>query len=277
MSSDMKHTTSCILGALWFITSPIAQAQSIVAGQTSGANIIYHNIEDVESSSTFWWDDDYESLDLNDDGVTDFTLLTDWIYFSHINYESVDAAGNPAGGLEYSSLSDNTGWIKKHNAGEVINNSLNFHAEKGLFFSQSSSSGASGNFSGEGYLAYRICNTDTLCGWLRIMCNVSFGGAYLTAYEYAYVINHTGVPQEMDITFGNIISKSGNYLLINLPEYQFHQACHLYGFEVTGRQVFQFDLTPGSHSMNISGYPRGLYILRIVDSQGRTLSGKTIF
>jgi hypothetical protein len=254
-----------------------AQAQSIVAGQISGENIIYHDIEDVEVSSSFWWDEDYESLDLNDDGVNDLTLMTNWIYYSHTNSQSLDARGNPLGGLEYSSLSDNPTWIKKHDAGEVINNSLNFHAENGLFFSQYSSKDAAGNFNGEGYLAYRICNPDTLYGWLRMLCNVSFSGAYLTAYEYAYVINPTGMPQEKEITFGNIIRISGNTLLINLPEYQFPRACQLYGFEVTGRQVFQFNLMPGSHSLNISGYTRGLYILRIEDTHGRTFSGKMVF
>jgi hypothetical protein len=273
----MKHITSFILGALLIITSHPAKTQNIIAGQTSGENIIYHDMEDVEVSSSFWWDEDYESLDLNDDGVNDLTLMTNWIYYSHTNSQSVDARGNPLSGLEYSSLSDNPTWIKKHDAGEVINNSLNFHAENGLFFSQYSSKEAVGNFNGEGYLAYRICNPDTLYGWLRIMCDVSFSGAYLTAYEYAWVINPTGLPQEKDITFGNIIRRSGNDLLINLPEYQFPRACYLYGFEVTGRQVFQFDLMPGSHSLNISGYPRGLHILRIVDPHGRTFSGKMIF
>jgi hypothetical protein len=77
----MKHIPLHILGAFWIITSLHVQGQSIIAGQTSGANIIYHDIVDLEVSSSFWWNGDSESLDLNDDGVNDLTLLTDWIYF----------------------------------------------------------------------------------------------------------------------------------------------------------------------------------------------------
>jgi hypothetical protein len=273
----MKNSTLCILGVLWILTSVHTQAQSILAGQASGANVIYHDIIDVAASSTYWWDEDYASLDLNDDGVTDLTMATNWIYYSHTNSQSVRAIGIPSGGFEYSSLTDNPTWIKKHSAGEEINNTLNFHADDGLFYSQYTSKGTDGNFSGEGYLVYRICNPDTLYGWIRIQCDVSYSGAYLTAYEYAYVINYTGQPHEMEIAFEKMIHKAGNYLMIKLPEHQFPQACHLFGFEVTGRQVFQVDLLPGSHSLNITGYPHGLYILRLVDVHGRPFSGKVIF
>jgi hypothetical protein len=254
-----------------------AQAQSIIAGQASGANIIYHDIEDVYLSSSYWWDESNESMDLNDDGVTDLKLLTNWVYFSHPYYEFIVAESNPLGGLEYSSLSDNPTWIKKHNAGEVIDNSLNWHAENGLFFSQTSDKSTAGNFSDEGYLAYRICYPDTIYGWLRIKCNVSFSGAYLTAYEYAYLINITGLPADREISLDRIIRKSGNNLLVNLPENQFPRPCRLYGFDVTGRQIFQFDLKSGSHCLNIFGYPHGLYLLRLTDIHGQTFSGKMIF
>ncbi len=273
----MKPIIACTLGALWILTFLQAQAQSIIAGQASGANILYHDIQDVEVSSTYWWDEEYKYLDLNEDGVIDLALLTNWIYFSHTNFQSVTAGCNPAGGFEYSSLSDNPTWIKKHSAGEVINDSLNFIADNGLFFKQFSSKSDEGNFNGEGYLGFRICNPDTLYGWLRIKCNVSFSGAYLTAYEYAYVINNTGLLDEMDITIEKYIHKSGNSLMIKIPAQQFPHACHLDAFDVTGKQVFHYDLRPGSHCLNISGYPRGLYILRISNIHGRSFSGKIIF
>lgn len=273
----MKRKASCILGVLWIIISFQSQAQSIIAGQASGTNIIYHDIEDVHLSSSYWWDESSEYLDVNDDGVTDLKLLTNWVYFSHPYYEFIIAESNPLGGLEYSTLSDNPTWIKKHNAGEVIDNSLNWHAENGLFFSQSTDKSTAGNFSDEGYLAYRIGNSDTVYGWLRIKCNVSFSGAYLTVYEYAYLINITSLPADKEISLDRIICISGNNLLVNLPENQFLKPYRLFGFDVTGRQVFQFDLTSGSHCLNIFGYPHGLYLLRLTDSNGRTFSGKMTF
>jgi hypothetical protein len=250
---------------------------TFTAGQVSGEHIIYHDIDDLFISSPYWNSSDYEYMDLNDDGVDDLYLRNDFIYYSHIELMSASAMAEALGALEFSTLTDNPDWIKKHITGDVIGPHLQWFSDPGLIYRVESSSGSSGSFTGEGYMAYRICGTDTIYGWIRLYNSVSYDGANMTVYEFAYLTNNTGLfPPEEDLT-GDIFRISGGSLHADLHDKFPGNNCGIKCYDLSGKLIFQFKPEPGINQVDISGYDKGLYLLMLTDDQGRTFTSKMIF
>jgi hypothetical protein len=263
---------SLCLSALAAIFSSFeTQAQTISTGQTDGEKIIYHDVNDISIESDFWGEQDGESMDLNDSGTSDVFLWTNWIYYSHIGYEALDAGANLQAPVEFSVVPDNPTAIRKHAAGELIDNSL-YWATGNLIFYCVSSSGYSGSFSGEGYVAYRICAIDTTYGWIHVIRNLS-SGSRLTIYDFAYTTFYTGLG-ENSRSGSCKIAVSDHKLFVHLPgnspEYL------LQVFDLSGKLLFKNSLPPGDHSVDLSGLTNGMFIIRLSDDSGRYVNRKII-
>lgn len=143
----------------------IISGQTILAGQNSGPNIIYHDINDLTINSPNWNSSDYEYMDLNDDGVNDLMFHIDLIYYHNLNELSIHSGTNVPGLLQYSSLADQPS---------------DWSPGSGILLNQWGFKGSAGGFEEEGFLAYRICNADTVYGWIRISNFASGSGTYLS-------------------------------------------------------------------------------------------------
>jgi hypothetical protein len=179
------------------------------------------------------------------------------------------------GQLQYSSLADNPTWIRKHVAGDVIDKSLDWNPGSGILFNQWDLKGSAGVFQGEGYLAYRICNNDTLYGWIRIANDASASGAYMSVYEFAYVTHLMGLEPTTDSIFLTRFYVSEDWVTVVIPENSggnFQLTC----FDLAGRLIFQCKPVHGSNRFNISGIQSGLYIFSLSDQKGVTINRKLI-
>lgn len=239
-------------------------AQYILAGQTSGTNVYYNDIDDLFLDSFSWGELDSETLDLDNDGTYDLYLWTNWTYYSHIEYMSSDAGAHINGNLQVSAEPGDSSWIRKHLAGDTIDGRLNWVSTNTIFYCPSSS-GSAGTFLGEGYLAFRICNTDTVYGWVRIWRSSWSGESKLQVYDYATRTYYLGTgtasdPEEIrNWTNGNILSvfvpgRFGNGTL----------RC----ISLDGKMSFEREFVPGINTYPITGIRRGIYILHIVDRKG---------
>lgn len=266
-----------LLACLFVIVPVSAVAQQISAGQTTGASIIYHDIDDLFISSPYWNSWDEETIDLNDDTVNDLGFYTNFIYYSHTGNMSAAAGADPYGEIEYSAMEDNPSWIRKHAIGDAIDNKLDWQSEEGLLYRVYDSKGIQGGFSGEGYMAYRICSYDTIYGWIRLSTDVSLNGATIVVYEFAYSAIYTGLPPAGGNHKDFLVHTSAGSLNISI-----HPACEGRAFKVrcydlTGRLVFQQALDRGLNAIDIIGYRKGIYLLKITDGGELNLAFKTIF
>jgi hypothetical protein len=248
-----------------------SQAQSITTGQTGGEKITYHDIDDISIESSFWWDSDWASLDLNDNGTNDADFWTNWIYYSHPESQALAAGANLQASIEFSTELDNPTWIKKHAVGEVIDNTLNWMSGDEIFYT-SSTGGNSGSFSGEGYIAYRIISPDTTFGWIHVKREV-ISDTRLTIYEFAYITYYMGV-DEKNILENCRITISGNKLRVDLPGDNSSFLIQI--FDLTGRSLYRHNLASGEQIVDMQGFCPGMMIVRVEDEEGRFISRKVL-
>lgn len=259
-----------------FLINPIlASGQSIFAGQTSGNNIVYHDIDDLHIDSPDWNSSDAEYMDLNDDGIINLKLMTDFTYWSHLNYMSISSAADASDDCQYSTLADHPDWIRKHGSGDVIDSSLNWYTEPGpfyggTFYKEYTSKVTEGVFTGEGYMAYRICGIDTTYGWIRIYCN----GAHLTVYDYSYQSASAGISQLTEFAAHPSFHVKADQLIVEIPE-EIYNACSLVScYDLSGRLIFQLKPEPGMNSYNNPLFHRGLYVVHFADGKGYLFSSR---
>jgi hypothetical protein len=266
-----------ILVWIFLIYPVLVSGQSIMAGQNSGTNIVYHDIDDLHIDSPDWNTSDAEYMDLNEDGIIDLKLMTDFTYWSHLNYMSISAAADASDDCQYSTLADHPNWIRKHGSWDVIDSSLNWYTEPipllgGTFFKEYTSKVTEGVFTGEGYMAYRICGIDTTYGWIRIYCN----GAHLTVYDYAYQSASAGISQVTELAAHPSFHVKADQLIVEIPEEIYDASGLIDCYDLSGRIIFQLRPKPGMNHFYISGYRHGLYILRLNDRSGRSFAGKIV-
>jgi hypothetical protein len=271
----MKNKAIRLTAFLSIIMPLIVSGQTILAGQNSGQNIIYHDINDLFIASPNWNSSDYEYMDLNDDGVSDIMLLNDFIYYSHLNELSVHSGINTLGQLQFSSLADQPSWVRKHVAGDVIDHSLDWSPGSGILLNQWGLKGSAGVFQGEGFLAYRICNADTVYGWIRISNSASGSVAYMSVYEFAYIINLTGFKPSYETTSSDMFFVSKDCLTVIIPDNSgkdFQLKC----FDVAGRLILKCNPDPGTNNYYILNGEPGLYIFSLSDQKGTIITKKAI-
>ena len=126
-------------------------------------------------------------------------------------------------------------------------------------------------------MAYRICSIDTMYGWIRISCNVSFDGAHLTVYDYAYQSAAAGISQAAEISLHPLFHVNGDQLIVEIPEEIYDASSLMNCYDLSGRQIFQLDPGQGMSHIDISGYNHGLYILTLTNDRGRLAGVKIVF
>ena len=278
----MMRLTLILLYSIYFLTPFMVFGQGIMAGQTTGTNIVYHDIDDLHIDSPDWNTSDEEYMDLNEDGIIDIKLMTNFTYWSHLNYMSISATADAFDDCHYSTLADHPDWIQKHAMGDVIDSSLNWYTEPGplyggTFRKEYTSKVTEGIFIGDGYMAYRIYSIDTMYGWIRISCNVSFDGAHLTVYDYAYQSAAAGISQAAEISLHPLFHVNGDQLIVEIPEEIYDASSLMNCYDLSGRQIFQLDPGQGMSHIDISGYNHGLYILTLTNDRGRLDGVKIVF
>ena len=267
-----------ILVWIFLIYPALVSGQSIFTGQTSGTNIVYYDIDDLHIDSPNWNTSDQEYMDFDKDGIIDLKLMTDFTYWSNLNYMSISAAADASDYCQYSTLADHPDWIRKHGSGEEIDLSLNWYTEPGplyggTFYKEYTSKATEGVFTGEGYMAFRICGNDTAYGWVRIYCN----GAHLTVYDYAYQSNSAGISQVNGFAGHPSFHAKTGQLIVEIPEEIYDASSLISCFDLSGRVIFQLKPKPGENHFDISGYRQGLYIFQLNDKAGKSFVGKVVF
>ena len=252
-----------------------ASTQAFYAGQTTGGNIIYNNFSDIHLSAFSWSSQDAVSIDLNNDNSNDIYFWTQWIYYSHPGYESASAGANPLNGIEISTTIDNPNWIRKHAEGDAIDRLLNWSPDNGIFYC-ASSSGSSGSFGGPGFMAYRICNPDTIYGWIKLDRGTMMGPSELSIYELAYSVNTTGFNQTESKTLIDLVRISGQTLFLNLPTELGQDQYLINCYDCCGRIVLQMKSTSGINRYDLSRLGSGIYIVRISNAKGESRAIKAI-
>lgn len=270
-SSPCNHfyVSLCLCGLIAVLSTYLTQAQGITAGQSTGEKIIYQDIEDISIESSFWWDSDGVYLDLNDNGATDAYFWTNWVYYSHVEYEALDAGVQSLAPVEFSVEQDEPKAIRKHAAGEVIDGSLNWAAGDLIFYCMRTGAD-SGSFNGEGFVAYRICSSDTTYGWIHASRDVN-SESRLSIYDYAFTTFYTGLGGK-DRPEDYKIAVSGRTLFVDLPDHGSEYSLKV--SDLSGRPCITKNLIPGVHFIDLTGVSNGIYIVRAEDHSGRIFTGK---
>lgn len=246
-------------------------SQVLTAGQTSGERLTYDDFTDITLSSDYWWDNDIRDLDLNNDNVPDIQFWTLWIYYSHPGVEEAVAGAKPLTGIEFSTEADQPGWLRKHAAGEIIDSTLIWTSGDADFSSYPGPGG--GFFSGEGYMAYRICGPDTLYGWIRADRGTTFPST-LSLFEQAYITTKSSLSRQEREPLNKLMQIHGRTIHLDLPS-ENGQAHYLLGcYEVSGRKLFEVTPGQGTHSVDLSGLRNGVYIIRLTSPDGQAWAVK---
>lgn len=246
-------------------------SQVFTAGQTTGERLTYIDFADVKLSSDFWWDGDNYSLDLNNDSVADVQFWTQWVYYSHTGSMAAQAGAISMTGIEFSSESDNPFWIRKHNAGEVIDSSLTWTSGSLSFYGPTSSGPGGGNFSGTGYMAYRIIGADTLYGWIRADRGTELGPSTLTLFEQAFVTTKSSLSSHDRQALTKLMRICSQTIFLDLPVGGGQERYLLSCFDFSGRKMFEVCPGQGTHSYDLSHLKKGAYIIRLSRPDGQSL------
>jgi hypothetical protein len=248
-------------------------AQYILAGQNSGTNVYYNDIDDLFLDSFSWGQQDSETMDLDNDGTYDLYLWTNWTYYSHIDYMSSDAGAMTNGNLQISAVPEDSSWIRKHLPGDTIDSRLNWVSAQTTFYCPSST-GSSGTFRDEGYLAFRICNPDTVYGWVRIWRSAYLGESKMQVFDYATRTYYLGTGTAADPEeIRNWVN--GNLLSVFVPG-RFGNGI-LRCISLDGKILFEQEYCPGINTYPLSGIKRGIYILHLIDKKGHCTASRILY
>lgn len=244
-------------------------AQQILAGQTSGENIYYFDIDDIDLVLPY---NQSVGDDIDIDGGG-------WdLYFNAFQYEGHSGSSwgtdvTPNGSTSISTLEEEPDWVQKYDYGDTIHPYLVWWNSMGILRWGSSSS-VQGIFTGEGYLAFRIESPDLIYGWVRIY--VSYG--QMTIYEYAfYSETYVGIDartnDEFNIKFQNPIRDRLEFSFD--PQYK---SCN-YNYKLfnsQGGELLQGDLYFGNNTIEMRTQSSGLLFLLVTNQNGSSRSYKII-
>jgi hypothetical protein len=179
-----------VINRTFFILSFIClfssvHAQSILAGQTTGDNVYYFDIEDIyiyASPNEM----SHATMDLDQDNIDDIKFEVSW--YIGPGSASARSSAEPLNDTWISmindawisGITDNDSWVKKHLLEDIIDSELEWSQEMGILYGYFTdywgNTTFSGEFNGQGFLAFRIIQEDTIIGWMRIAGALSFPG-----------------------------------------------------------------------------------------------------
>ncbi len=233
-------------------------AQSILAGQTSGANVYYFNIEDVyiytspdETSHT--------TVDLDMDNHDDIEFEVSW--YIGPGSQGARSSAKPLNDTWISMMADHDTWAFKHLMGDSIDSGLQWSQEEGIlyrvFTDYWGNTTASGEFNGLGFLAFRIIHEDTITGWIQIDPSTTD----LTIYDYAFYAVFTG-SESLEKETIKILYNNPCYELLIVNNLLKNTVPYILS-DMTGKVVSQGTLLSGNNQIDIESCHSGLYFLTI--------------
>ncbi len=252
-------------------------AQSMLAGQSNGEHIHYIDIDDISLSAAYWNAYQLASVDLSDDEVSDLQVYTHWIYYSHPGVLSVIAGTLNSETIELSVMPDHPTWIKKHQAGDVIDKNLFWVSDDAVLYNVYSSKGIDGAFCGDGYLVYRICTSDTLYGWIRLHTDVSFSGSYVTMFDYSFYRSYSGNGAQSDRKDIKYFRRMDNKLGFVFPADEKREGWQLSCYALSGNCVFTLPLDPTTNEIILPDFTSGLYVIVVQHTDGRQFVSKWLY
>jgi hypothetical protein len=250
------NRTFFILSFICFISS--VHAQSIIAGQTSGANVHYFDIEDVyiytspnETSHT--------TVDLDSDNNDDIEFEVSW--YIGPGSQSARSSAKPLNDTWISMMADHDTWVFKHFMGDSIDSGLQWSQEEGILYGVFTdywgNTTASGEFNGMGFLAFRIVHEDTIIGWMQIDPSTTD----LTISDYAFYAVYTGNETQEKETYNFLYNNPcHDQLIVNNP---LINSIPYALTDIAGKVVSQGLLLSGNNPINIEFCHPGLYFLTV--------------
>lgn len=270
-----------------------------LASMSANASIVY---TDVDPDETFSQNLDQYDLDLNDDGVIDFTVLNYSYSFSFYgfgikqnNVYAIPNSGNAiAAGSFTSTYSSNTYTntsFKPLRANEIVSSNASFIDTYGVLFGalQFGSYGSFNNGQFNDTIFDRFMGVkfkesgEDLYGWVRLSVQAGEGSQSFTIYDYAY--ENTGGP----ITAGAGITSPGsvginedlilkNVNAINLDgQLKVTSDDRLNGkvnlINISGQTVKTANINGKELLINSSSLAKGTYIVQVI-ADNRTTSIK---
>ena len=261
-----------------------------LASMSANASIVY---TDVDPDETFSQNLDQYDLDLNDDGVIDFTVLNYSYSFSFYGFSiqqnnvyAIPNSGNAiAAGIFTSTYSSNTYTntsFKPLRANEIVSSNASFIEDYGVLFGalQFGSYGSiiNGQFNDtifDRFMGVKFKESgEDLYGWVRLSVQAGEGSQSFTIYDYAY--EDSGAP----ITAGAGITSPGsvginedlvlkNVNAINLDgQLKVTSDDRLNGkvnlINISGQTVKTANINGNELFINSSALAKGTYIVQVI-------------
>ncbi len=244
--------------------------QEIIAGQSDGADVVYVDIEDVGLyvNDGLAFEHDAFPLDVDQDGNADLTFSVIHFYYSHPDILGTQTYVEPDAYSFISKLDSTEYAIKKHEAGETIGAGLNWFPQGMAILNSYTNESSTVNFINEGYVGFRICRTDTVYGWVRVLASASFMTAQLTILDYAYLARPNAIEpaeggQQVSCTlFDN------NQLCVETPNDNSFGYLECRVIDFTGRLLKEVRLTTGRNYLSLSDLRSGVYLVTIQPESG---------
>lgn|GEM_PF-2121231 len=258
------NRTFFILTFICFLT--LVHAQTILAGQTTGDNVYYFDIEDIYIY-TGPNEMAYATVDLDQDNINDIKFEVSW--YIGPGSESARSSAEPLNDTWISMMPDHDNWVSKHFSGDSIDSGLLWSRQEGILFGYFTdywgNTTYSGEFNGRGFLSFRIIHEDTIMGWMRIDPSTSD----LTISDYAFYAVFTGNESQ---------EKESIKFLYNNPCYDqltvYNPLKHSVPYVLTGLTgmvISRGTLLPGNNLINVTSCYPGLYILTIKENTFKVL------
>lgn len=260
--------------AIWFLAGfQSLSAQQIVAGLTTGQNVIYTDPADIQLTCDILDTQTSYSLDIDQDGTDDLTFNTSYYYFSHLNLQGTQTDIVPNAITQISKIDSLEVGMLKHQFGDTISGNLNWSPAGIALFNSYSSQSTTEYFTNEGFVGFRICNTDTIYGWVHAAATGNYLSAQLLIYDYAHVAKPDRIVEpehEQKISCSNQLNDD---LLIKTQWENTSETLHCFVYDISARLLLNKELSIGENHLNISAFQSGVYLIVIQGEAG----GKQVF
>ena len=255
-------------------------SQNIIVGQKQGPGIVYRDIEDIHLHGTEWEHDEV-FLDINENGIDDLRFWGYAVYYSHLNYNSSDATVKGLSNTHICVCSDQDTWADNLALNTAINDQMNWGPASVSFVLRThSSEGTAGVFDGDGYLAFRGYEQDTIYGWMKVFVSCNGFDAYITIYEYAYYDTIITGIQEFE-PVDNLVICPNPFASVTTLSYTLDSMENIRFTVYNVQSQIVFDMqekqTAGEQRIEFyaEGLPAGMYYYQLVAGD-RVASGKLV-
>jgi len=242
--------------------------QQIIAGQQSGPDIIYTDPIDIQLTCNNL--DTYTSfsLDIDQDGINDITFNASYYYFSHLELQGTQTSIIPNAMTQISMLDSLEYGMLKHEFGDTINEKLNWNLDGMAIFNSYSSNGTTEYFTNEGFVGFRICNTDTIYGWIHASATGNYQSAQLIIYDYAYIAKPNHIDKQEHEQQISCSSQVNDDLFIKIQGENYNKPWECNVYDISARLVLNKELSLGENHLNISAFQSGMYMVIIHEKAG---------